>query len=212
MADASGLTMKHLIAGSSQLADSFGRGIFGNEKMDQIDRMNAMARKQIELTKELREEEERRKQALQEMISTAQHEMESSVNALASRGKSLADSLRTPAEVLRDAWVELAQLRDAGFISEETMTRGLKRTMDEFKKAASEAKAIENQSKLSGAAERGTAGGFSTLVRGQMQNLAIEQALREQGRIERDQLMQMKRIENAVRDSRSHFKVGHLPP
>jgi hypothetical protein len=101
----------------------------------------------------------------------------------------------------------LDRLRSGGFIGDETLSRGLRQAADEYRKAITEAKSPAIMP--TAAAERGTAAGFSALVKGQLQLQVNPTVLR----LEQQQLDAIRAVRAAVLSKDPiRFKVANLPP
>lgn len=123
----------------------------------------AFMRRQLEQGKALRADREARAKALQDEIRTIQSEMEASVSKLTSRGRSIADALRTPQEIFKDTIAELKQLADAGYITGEILSRGAAKAAQEFMNASEGARKLRHEYQGVPALEQGTHG-FRTAV------------------------------------------------
>lgn len=82
---------------------------------------------------------------------------------LKERAQSIADSLRTPLEVMQDEQKELTELFNRAMLSRKDLERGLARTADEYRKATNQAHEFKNATRI-GVAEQGSQQAASVLA------------------------------------------------
>jgi hypothetical protein len=211
-AQLSSATTRPLITAANQLVEGFkqagiGIGLINPSEAANVEAATQRVKRLAEETKELAKIEDDRRKAAEQEIATIQREMEASVSSMKSRGEQLEQSLRTPLEKLRESMEELDRLRSGGFIGDETLSRGLRQAADEYRKAITEAKSPAITP--TAAAERGTAAGFSALVKGQLQIQVNPTVLR----LEQQQLDAIRAVRAAVLSKDPiRFKVANLPP
>jgi hypothetical protein len=125
---------KSLAADFRDAGKTINEFIFGEEKVAELMKKNAEARKAAELV------------------------------VLKRRGDDLAKSLRTPMEVFGDTIGELLKLREEGFITHETMARGAAKAAEEYKHLAESVGRVREKSVGIPALEIGTAAARSAIL------------------------------------------------
>lgn len=104
--------------------------------------------------------------------------VDAELEKLKTRAASLAESLRTPAEVFKDTMAELVNLQERGLLSVDNYVRGVIKAKEELQQASKAARDLSVSGNVQvGAAERFTSGGFSAVQQGrQDQQRQIELA------------------------------------
>lgn len=205
-AEMSGLSMKSILGMSDTFAMLFNVGMFSDEARGDLSQAKADAAAMAEETKRMLEHSRQ----TDEWIKSYQSTFEQAIGRMKSRAQSLAESLRTPQEVLRDSFKELDNLRDAGFLNQDIFTRGLQGAADAYSKALgrmTEAKSVGSI----GAMERGSAEevGF------RLKSTADDQARIEHERKQATLLEEIKKIQSDALSELRHgagvkLKVGTL--
>lgn len=126
----------------------------------------AAAKLEIEATKKKNAllEEQRKTQA--KLAEEAQKKAQQEHDALRRRAEDIRESLRTPDEVFGDTVAELKNLANSGVLSIDTLQRGVRDAQDKLNSATKSKKDSLPANVGVGAAERGTAAGFSAVQSG----------------------------------------------
>lgn len=122
---------------------------------------------------------------------------------LRDKAAQITKELRNPSEIFADTMKELQELLDVGLITVETFDRGFEKAKDRLVKSLDTAKQLRDVSKGVGAAVRGTSAGFSAVQEG---NRALE-TLKEQQKIEQQQLAVLKKAEAALEEIQKNTKT-----
>jgi len=174
-----GLSLKPLYKGLADLADTANRAVFGDAAVDQLNAFHATTKQRAEQAKAMQEQIAARNKALEQEIAEIQREMDAAVTALMNRGKSIAESVRTPDEVFRDTIRELKQLANAGAITGETLGRAVGKAAEEYKRAAGEARKLRAEATAVPALEMGTQAARSAILRSASESREADRAAKE---------------------------------
>jgi hypothetical protein len=145
-------------------------------------------------TKELREQAKLRAEEEERAVAEIQNHWDQVVDRMRSKAHQLTESMRTPIESFRAALEELSSLRNAGFIDDKTLGRGLKSAAADYFDAAKKLSDAKNTLSPVAAVERGTTAEFSARVRGTLETQKLEAINREQLKLEQQALGELRAL------------------
>jgi hypothetical protein len=194
LAEGLGLTLKPLLIAVNDLVHQMNVQILGPKLAESLKQSHETMERMTAKTKELREQAKLRAEEEERAVAEIQNHWDQVVDRMRSKAHQLTESMRTPIESFRAALEELSSLRNAGFIDDKTLGRGLKSAAADYFDAAKKLSDAKNTLSPVAAVERGTTAEFSARVRGTLETQKLEAINREQLKLEQQALGELRAL------------------